>query len=80
MLIKLLVYFTLILSLFSNEKIILVTDEYEPIYGSKLKNNGVFSEISYEAFNVEDIDLNLEFLPWKRAYIMAQNGQYSGLL
>lgn len=80
MLIKLLVYFTLIFSLFSSEKITLVTDEYEPIYGSKLINQGVFSEISYEAFKAEGIDLNLEFLPWQRAYIMAQNGQYTGLL
>lgn len=77
---KVIVYFILVLSLFSNEKIILATDEYEPIYGSHLKNNGFFSKISYEAFRKEGISLELNFFPWKRAYMLAKDGRYDGLL
>lgn len=79
--IKMLFIFLLMnLMLAGNETIRLATDSYEPYYSPGLLNNGFFSEIAVAAFKEVDIDLQIDFVPWKRAYDLAVSGVYDGLL
>lgn len=73
-------FFVLTFSIFSQGIMKLATDCYEPFYGPELKNNGVITELALEALKSEGIDLNIEFVPWQRAYVMAKEGKYHGLL
>ncbi len=77
---KLIIYLVLVLSLFAKEKVTLATDPFEPFYGPELPNNGYLTEIVVEAFKVEGIEVEIDFVPWKRAYELAQSGHYDGLL
>ena len=53
--------------------------EYPPYYGKYLENNGFFTEIIREAFRRNGYDVEIKFLPWKRALEGAKNGMYDGL-
>lgn len=64
----------------SAEKIVLSTVSWEPIYGQELKENGFFSALAREAFKRAGYDMEIEFMPWKRALESARLGEYDGLL
>lgn len=66
-------------SVFS-ETLTLATLNWQPFYGRDLEENGFFAALSREAFKRAGYELELVFLPWKRALEMAKQGQYDGLL
>lgn len=74
------VFLFLSLFCFGEEQMNLATDCYEPFYGPDLKNNGVISELACEALKSEGLIMNVDFVPWQRAYVMAKDGKYHGLL
>ena len=53
--------------------------EFPPYYGKDLENNGFFTEIIREAFKRSGYNLEIDFLPWKRALEGAKRGKYDGL-
>ena len=65
---------------FSLEKITLATMNWEPFYGEELPQNGFFSALSREAFKRAGYELEIKFLPWKRAISETQNGNFDGIL
>lgn len=77
---KFFIYLIFTFMLFSQEKLVLATDPFEPFYGPELPNSGYLTEIVIEAFKLEGIEVVVEFVPWKRAYELAQSGHYDGLL
>jgi ABC-type amino acid transport substrate-binding protein len=77
------IFIFLILPLFlsgQNKKIVLVTDPWEPFYGPNLGNKGYISEITKEAFYNVGYDLEIKFVPWKRALEDSKEGKYDGVL
>jgi len=62
------------------EKIVLTTVNWEPIYGENLPENGFFTALCKEAFKLAGYEMEVEFLPWKRALESARKGKYDGLL
>lgn len=62
------------------EKITLATLNWQPFYGEDLPENGFFAALSREAFKRAGYEMELEFMPWKRALEMAKKGKYDGLL
>ncbi len=53
--------------------------EFPPYYGKDMENNGFFTEIIREAFKRSGYDLEIKFLPWKRAFEGAKRGKFDGL-
>ena len=53
--------------------------EYPPYYGKDLENNGFMSEIIVTAFNRSGHDIDIQFLPWKRALEGTKAGKHDGL-
>lgn len=69
------------LSLFAEEKkVSLVTCEWEPFYGSKLPQNGFFSEIVRQAFREKGYTVEFTFIEWAKALEAAKNNKYNGIL
>lgn len=62
------------------EKLTFATLNWEPFYGENLPENGFFAALSREAFKRAGYDLELEFMPWKRALELAKRGKYDGIL
>ncbi|THB81568.1 MAG: hypothetical protein D3926_01395 [Desulfobacteraceae bacterium] len=66
---------------FAGQKTIrLATVEWEPHYGPNLKKQGYISEITREAFNRVGYDVEISFMPWKRAMHDTRRGHFDGLL
>ncbi|ABC31084.1 ABC-type amino acid transport/signal transduction systems, periplasmic component/domain [Hahella chejuensis KCTC 2396] len=60
-------------------QVILAATEYPPYYGEHLESKGFITEIIFTAFQRVGYDVEVKFLPWKRAYGMAQAGDYDGV-
>ncbi|SHO53517.1 polar amino acid transport system substrate-binding protein [Desulfopila aestuarii DSM 18488] len=85
--ISLIIFFALFLPVISgnclfaqNKTICLTTDPWEPYYGPDLEKGGVFTEIVRAAFKIEGYELEVKFVPWKRALESSKQGICSGLL
>lgn len=52
------------------------TGEYSPTIGSKLKYGGYASHMLSLAFESQGVQIKIEYVPWKRAMIGAQKGNY----
>jgi len=63
----------------SDKEIFLTSTEYPPYYGQKLKNNGFISEVIRAAFKKTGYKVKVEFYPWLRSKIMAENGESDGM-
>ena len=83
---KLLISLFLIFVLFyvtnvaSSETISLATVDWPPIYGKNLPENGFFAALSREAFKRAGYELEIAFVPWKRAVELAKRGKFHGIL
>lgn len=65
----------------NNQKAVtLVTDHWQPFYGPKLHNGGYIIEICKAAFAASGYQLNIKFMPWKRATKAVKSEIYDGLL
>jgi len=79
------IVFGLALSLVSSmclageQKLTIVADNYRPYYGKDLPNGGVLTEIIAEALRRTGYDLEIKFVPWKRAVEGAKAGKYHGI-
>lgn len=62
------------------ETLKLATVEWPPFYSSSLPENGFYSALTKEIFKRAGYDIQIKFLPWKRALESARNGSYDGLL
>lgn len=62
----------------AEEVVRLTNGEWAPYFSEKLPHHGIGSRIVTEAFALEGITVKYHFLPWKRALISAQEGEYDG--
>lgn len=58
----------------------LVTLEWEPYIGSKLKNGGYLAEIAREAFKAAGYETKITYMPWSRALEVAKRGDFDGVI
>lgn len=61
-------------------ELVMATDPWEPLFGPDMKNQGVFSEIVKKTFSRVGYEVQIEFVPWKRAMSWAERGSYDGLI
>lgn len=57
----------------------LASTEFPPFYGAELEGNGFVTEILREAFDRGGYQIEVDFLPWKRAMSETERGRYDGL-
>jgi len=62
------------------KKINLAAMEWPPFYGEKLPENGFIAALTREALHRSGYELEIEFMPWKRALNGTQLGLYDGVL
>lgn len=62
------------------EVIRLASSNYDPHYGEQLTHQGATIEIIRQAFALQGIQLEVEFLPFARALYESQQGHYTGLV
>ncbi|MEX6504146.1 substrate-binding periplasmic protein [Pseudomonas zhanjiangensis] len=74
----LLLVILLLSGLAAAQPIQLTTGEWPPFHGERLPYQGVATRIVSEAFALEGIEVQWQFLPWARALQMAALGQRSG--
>ena len=56
------------------------TVDWEPFTGKKLKNYGVFAEITQAALKAEGHELKIRFIPWKRAMDLVKKAEIDVLM
>lgn len=71
---------TLSVVAYAGNPIVLTNGEWPPYFSKDFKFGGVGSRICQEAFALEDIDVEYEYLPWKRGLESAELGQFAGSL
>ncbi len=64
----------------AQETVRITTGEYPPFLSEQFKHNGLWARICTAAFATVDIDTEIRFYPWKRAYIAAQKGEWDATL
>lgn len=62
------------------KKISLAAMEWPPFYGEELPENGFIAAITREALHRSGYELEIKFMPWKRALNGTQMGLYDGIL
>jgi polar amino acid transport system substrate-binding protein len=60
---------------FAQQKLSVVTLNWEPFYGESLPRQGVVTEIVRHAFAAQGVDTSYRFIPWERALESARVGQ-----
>ena len=65
---------------FADETIRLANGEWAPYFSTKLKYYGIGSRIVAEAFHLEGIKVEYGFFPWKRAFEIAKEGKWPGVV
>lgn len=58
----------------------LANGEWPPYTGRNLPNRGCDSQVVVEAFALEHIQVEYEFLPWARGLLLSQNGVIDGAI
>ncbi len=53
---------------------------WEPYWGKDLLNGGFMVDIARQAFKRVGYDMNMNWMPWKRAEKLSYTGKYDGLL
>ena len=62
------------------ERIVLASSNYHPHYGADLPQQGVVTEIIRQAFALQGIQIEVEFMPFGRALHEAKVANYVGLI
>ncbi|MDX1453338.1 MAG: transporter substrate-binding domain-containing protein [Oleiphilaceae bacterium] len=60
----------------SQEAITISTGDYPPFVSKDLKHNGYVSHVISEAFARKNVHVEFKYMPWKRAYEEAKQGDY----
>lgn len=68
------------LNISAREKIRLTTGEWAPYISENLKNKGLFSQITVEAFATQGVDVELGFYPWQRVFQLSKTGEWDGTI
>ncbi len=71
---KLCLYFVIGFSCFSQNVILIATEEFPPHTSEHMEGFGLECTIVSEAFELEEIKVEYEFYPGARSYHMALNG------
>lgn len=58
----------------------MVTVDWAPFYSSELEKNGVVTAIVQEALRRSDLESTIRFIPWKRALVLVENGEYDAVM
>lgn len=58
----------------------LANGEWPPYTGRDLPSQGCDSQVVVEAFALEGIQVEYEFLPWARGLLLSQNGEFDGAI
>lgn len=58
------------------ETITFAGGEWAPYVGSNLENQGTITQHIRERFSSVGVEMNVEFMPWKRAYELTRSGKY----
>ncbi|MTI08247.1 substrate-binding periplasmic protein [Curvivirga aplysinae] len=58
----------------------LATTDWAPYFSDTLPEHGFFSAITDAAFKAVGHETNLTFLPWQRTLILAERGEYDGIM
>lgn len=72
-------YFSCIHAVDKQKRIRLTTSEFPPYISESLKNHGFLVEMVRRAFQQQGYQVDIDFYPWQRAFILAQKGQYDGI-
>lgn len=62
----------------AGETLKITNGEWPPYLSKDLKGYGIASRIVSEAFALEGIKVEYGFFPWKRAYYLAEKGEWDG--
>ena len=65
-------------SVMAEQKIRITNGEWPPYLSQDLKHYGLASRIVTEAFALEGISVEYGFFPWKRAFRLAEAGEWDG--
>ncbi|MGH1479512.1 MAG: substrate-binding periplasmic protein [Geminicoccales bacterium] len=57
------------------ERVVITTLDWPPYTGSELPKLGATTEVVRQAFDQAGLDVDVQFLPWKRAIAEAKNGE-----
>ncbi len=58
------------------QPLVIANGEWAPYFSANANEGGVGSNICKAAFSQEGIDVDFEFMPWKRAFELTKSGQY----
>lgn len=64
-------------SSFAGQTLKITTGEFVPYCGHALPHEGYINHVIREAFKLEGVEVQFEYYPWKRAYILARDGFYA---
>jgi polar amino acid transport system substrate-binding protein len=64
--------------LFAGETVRLTNGEWPPYLSKEMKHYGVASHVIESAFKNAGVTVEYGFFPWKRAFILAQRGNWDG--
>lgn len=64
----------------AKEVVRLTAGEWVPYITETLDHNGLISQITEEAFALQNIEMKLGFFPWERAYHLSKSGQWDGTI
>ncbi|MFD2205622.1 substrate-binding periplasmic protein [Kiloniella antarctica] len=65
-----------VLSKVNAKELRLVTGEYPPYTSNEIPGGGYVSEIIKKVFSIMEYDLTLDYLPWKRGYVLTKQKEY----
>lgn len=79
-LIAILICFSLIQIGQAKEVVRLTAGEWPPYISETLEHRGLISQITEEAFALQNIEMKLGFYPWERAYHLSRSGLWDGTI
>lgn len=62
------------------ETVTATTTDWAPYYGSDLESGGVVAALARAAFEVRGHALEVQFMPWNRAFAMAEQSRFDAVL
>jgi len=62
---------------YAQEKVVISSGDWPPYTAAKLKNYGYALHIISSAFETQGVQVEYSFLPWKRAYVKAEKGEFA---
>lgn len=62
----------------AHDTVRLTNGEWPPYFSENLEGGGLGSQIVREAFELAGVTVEYGFFPWKRAYVLAETGEWHG--